>query len=227
MADNKKFLFDLNNFDIDLEAEKKKKPKEPTFSLKDMEEARSAAFEKGKAEGIQIAKDSLEQRTEILVQSIAQNITVLEQAESQRQAAATQDALILVYKTLKSLIPSLWDIIAEDDIKRFLTDFFSKTVSKGEFQLFVNPSMTDAIKPHAQNILSTIIVSSDDTLALNAARIEWAKGHAAFTPEETAAKILKMIEDHITEKSELLDESQKKPHNEENISDSEEAPHHE
>ena len=73
---NKKFLFDLNNFDTYFEEEQKKKPVEPTFSLQDMEDARVAAFEKGKAEGAQIAKDSIEQRTEILVQSLMSNRSV-------------------------------------------------------------------------------------------------------------------------------------------------------
>lgn len=221
---DKKFLFDLNNFDIDFEEEKKKKPKEPTFSLKDMEEARSAAFEKGKMEGEQVAKDSIEQRVEILVQSIAGNIATLETEEGKRHEKVTQDALVISYNTLKTLIPSLWDKIAEDDLKRFLSDFFSQSRAKSDFALFVHPSMVEAVTPYAQKIHSTIHVYGDEKLSPNASRIEWEQGGATFTPEQTADKIMNLIREQITDSSELLDESTKIQHNEEDKTNTEDVP---
>lgn len=224
---NKKFLFDLNNFDTYFEEEQKKKPVEPTFSLQDMEDARNAAFAKGKTEGAQIAKDSIEQRTEILVQSLISTISALEQKESTRNQKFEQDALVLAYKTLQTLIPALEDSIAIEDVKRFLSEFFLSAIPTSGFTLTVHSDMQDAITPHAQKLSSTISIETDDTLPPSSARIDWTQGHATWKPQIVTEKILSLISAHIDDpnalKAESLDESTKKPHNKENQTDADDS----
>lgn len=223
MSDNKKFLFDLNNFDVDYEEEKNKKPKEPTFNLQDMEDARKAAFEQGKAEGLQTAKDGIEQRTEILVQSLAKSITSLETHEKERQEQFTQDALVIAYKTLAQIVPQILETTRSDNIKQFLSEFFLQTASKRNFCLFVHPEMIESVEPHAQHISSNLEIQGDSTLSPTQARIEWTHGTATFSPESIADKILLLIKENISDptalEAELLDESEKNPHNEEDNTD--------
>ena len=184
-----------------------------------MEEARGAAFEKGKTEGAQIAKDSIEQRTEILVQSIAGNISTLERGEQARRDQYVQDALIIAYKTLQTLVPSLSNTLATEDINRFLKDFFKSTATQSGFQLTIHPDMEEAITPRAAVIHSDLKIVTDPKLAPTAATITWSEGHATWKPQAINDKILELIKTHISDpkslEAELLDESTKKTHNNE------------
>lgn len=217
MTDNgKKFLFDLNNFDEHFEAEKNKKPPEPTFSLHDMEEARTAAFEKGKQEGAQIAKDSIEQRTEILAQSLAANINGLEQSEQKRREHYTQDMLSIVHKALKTMMPSLYKTAIAQEIEDFLRDFFRQTAPRSNFVLHVHPDMINQITPLAQKIHTDLVIAGDSALSPTTARIEWPYGCAQWNPDDMMHRILDIIAQQVSDPSLLLDESAKNQHTEAN-----------
>lgn len=211
---NKKFLFDLHNFDeLSDEERRKKEPPAPTFSLQDMEEARNGAFEKGKHEGAQIAKDSMAQRTEILVQSIAGNLTLLESQENERLSTFEQDYFILVHKALSAVFPKLLEETATMELKNFMTGFFHETTANNGYSLYIHPDMVDAVTPHAKKMHPAISVYADEKLTPSAARIEWTKGTAIWNPEKMANEILDIIARHVNNPAELLDESGKNKHN--------------
>ena len=213
---NKKFLFDLHHFDKESEeAKKKKAPPAPSFSLQDMESARAEAFEKGKVEGTQQAKDSMTQRTEIVVQSIAGQLSVLDKQDHERIQHITDNSIVLIYKALAKAFPNLLTATSSDQIKLFLSDFFNETRVKSGFIVSVHPDMKDAISPYIEQFHQNITVQGDSSLTPNAAKIEWEKGTAHFDPDLLAQKLLDMIGENVTNKAELLDEPQKKPHNEE------------
>jgi hypothetical protein len=197
--ENKKYFFDLHNFDVDAEAEKKKakEPPEPTFSMKDMEQARNESYEKGKSDGMEAAKESIEKRTEVVVQSLAGQLQQLESQEQNRKYDYEQSSLVLVYKTLKKVFPSLFHETKEAEVQLFLQKFFQETQNKIGFNVTIH----------------------HDTMPPNAATITWAKGSAHYDPEEMAQKLLDIIMDKIDDKAELLDDSSKTPHNEDSIDD--------
>lgn len=213
---NKKYLFDLHNFDIDAEAEKKKDktPPEPTFSIKDMEQARMESYEKGKAEGIQTAKESIEQRTEVVVQTLAAQLQQLEAKESERKADYEQSSLILIFNALQKIFPSLFEITKENEIKTYLEHFFQEAQSKIGYEITVHPDLQAPLEKYTQTLHPNTILSTNPQMSPNAVTIDWEKGCAHYNPEDMAQKLLDIIMDKVKDKSELLDDSTKKTHNE-------------
>lgn len=217
---NKKFLFDLHNFDEDEEAKNRQEkkpaaPPPPTFSLDDMEMARKQAFEKGKEEGARIAKESIEQRTELLVQSLAQNFAVLDAQEEARNRRFVDDSVLIVYNALKASLPTLLAEAAESEIKAALAAFFaSSSRSATQYKVFVHADMQDAIAKYAPQLHPSLSIEIDNTLPVSGSRIEWASGLAEWSPEKTVAQILGIIRPFIKQGSEIVDDSTKKSHNE-------------
>jgi flagellar biosynthesis/type III secretory pathway protein FliH len=219
--ENKKYFFDLHNFDVDAEAEKKKakEPPEPTFSMKDMEQARNESYEKGKSDGMEAAKESIEKRTEVVVQSLAGQLQQLESQEQNRKYDYEQSSLVLVYKTLKKVFPSLFHETKEAEVQLFLQKFFQETQNKIGFNVTIHHDLKDSIQKHVETLHPNSELTTNDTMPPNAATITWAKGSAHYDPEEMAQKLLDIIMDKIDDKAELLDDSSKTPHNEDSIDD--------
>lgn len=217
---NKKYLFDLNNFDEDAEELKRKKePPVPTFSLEDMESARRQSFDKGKEEGARIAKESIEQRTEILVQSIAQNLTALDAQEEKRNTRFVDDSVLMVYKALQASLPALMHEAAENEIKQALATFFAASNRAAQYKLFIHPDMKDAIGKYVSMLHSNLTLETDASLPATGARVEWAAGGADWAPEKAGQAVLDIIRPFIKDKSELLDDSAKKTHNKDETPD--------
>lgn len=215
----KKFLFDLHDFQKEAEEEKErrknKNPPPPMFSLEDMESARQHAFEAGKQEGLQQAKDSIEQQTEIAVQSLTDAIKTLEEAEASRYDAYLNHSVAMAYKALKKALSPLLDVTREDQIKAALQTFFQDNTQKSDLTLFVHSSMVTAIEKHAKGLSPTMVVEKDDTLSAAQARIEWTNGIFEFKPDALVVQILQLFEKQLPDSEPSLDEQAKTQHNEE------------
>ena len=211
------FFNNLPDFEKEAEEEVRRRnmPKAPSFSLEDMEQARKDAFEKGREEGLQIAKDAIEQRTEILIHSLIDRIHDLEMAEDTRHAMAIDNSVSITYKAIEKLIPALLDKNKTALILHALDDFFRNHTNKHELTLFVHSSIQQAVEKHIQNLSKNIVIQTDNTMTDAQARMEWTNGSFEFKPDEMIAKILKIIEKHTDEPSESLDESAKTTHNDE------------
>ena len=213
-----KFFFDLHDFEKEATEEKDKRnnktPPPPSFSLEDMEEARAVAFEKGKAHGLDLAKDSIEQQTELMVQSLGVTIQKLEAAESARHTDFLNHSVAMTYKALEKMLPSILDNTKEDLMKASLAEFFTVNTVKSEMTLYVHSSMIPSIKKHASSLSNNLIVTSDDKLTTSQARIEWGDGAFEFKPDTLMEQILQTIKGRIVEDQQILDETQKKTHNE-------------
>jgi len=156
-----KHLFFNNLPDFEKEAEEEKRrakmPKSPSFSLEDMEEARKNSHDLGFEAGLQKAKESIEQDTEILVQSFIPQITILENEEIKRHDKAIENAINLSHKAIHNLLPKLLDAHGQNLIKESLKIFFEDHIPSGQLTLFVHSSMMDPIGKYAQ-ILSPKII---------------------------------------------------------------------
>ena len=226
MSDNnKKFFFDLHDFQKEADQEKEKRkakaPPPPSFSLEDMEAARHAALAKGKDEGIQMAKDSIEQQTELVVQSLADQIRTLETAEEQRYAAYLDQTVAISYKALEKILPGLLDVAKIDLMKQALNDFYMQTSTKGNLTLFIHPSMRDAMERHAKSLSATLSVEEDERMSPAQARIEWTNGAFEFTPDLLMEQILQTLQGRLSENDQILDDNQKNPHTDEENRDKE------
>ena len=179
-----------------------------------MEDARATSFEKGKIEGARIAREGIEQRTEMLVQGIAANMAQLELAEDARKQQFNDDSILLTYHALRAVFPDLLRQAAETEIKAALHRFMDQASTKTAFTLHVHPDMIEPLGKHVTAMHANMTVIAEPALPLSAARIEWEKGAAEWAPETIAGKILDHLRALLPAQPERLDGKAKKPHNE-------------
>src|SRR3569833_917135 len=97
----RKFLFDVNNFDIRTEEEA------PVFSGDQIEAARREAYEQGKRDGLTEAKGLREKHVAVLLGVIKQNFTALFAAENTRSGQYEAETLFLCRAVFNRLFPGL------------------------------------------------------------------------------------------------------------------------
>ncbi len=225
-----KFFNSLPDFEKEAEEEKRlrKMPKSPSFSLDDMEDARKAAYDKGHEKGLQSAKDSIEQQTEILVQSLTNRIHDLEQAEIERHETSIINSVTITEKAIKRLLPELLDQNAHGLIKESLSRFFADHTPKSALTLSVHPDMVKPIEKHAHSLSPTMIVKGNESLSTVQAKLEWTDGQYDFKPDQMVTNILEVIQKQLpNNKDDSLDDSSKTPHNDESNTKQQDSLDHE
>lgn len=222
------FFNALPDFEKEAEAEMRRRnaPKAPSFSLEDMEEARKSSFAKGREEGLQIAKDAIEQRTEVLIHSLVDRINDLEKAEDLRHTNAIDNSIAIAFKAVTKLMPKILNDYKKPLILDALDNFFTDHINKHTLTLYTHPSMQDAVGRHVKNLSPSITIETDDTMTDDQVRLEWKDGSFEFKPDAMVDKIIAILKGHLHENSESLDESTKKTHNNE-IDDNTKDSHHE
>ena len=210
-----KFFNNLPDFEKEAEEEKRirQMPKSPSFSLDDMEEARKASYDKGHAEGLQNAKDSIEQQTEILIQSLTNRIHDLEQGEDRRHDLAVTNAIAIAQKSIQHLLPDLIERSGQQLILESLQKFFSDNTPKSNLTLLVHPDMIDSIGKHAQNLSPSMTIKGDELLSTVQARLEWADGTYEFKPDIMVKDILAIVNQYLPKTDDLLDDLAQTTHN--------------
>lgn len=200
MAEKREHIFFNSLPDFEKEAEDHKRlakmPKAPSFSLEDMEDARKASYDKGHADGLQNAKDSIEQQTEILVQSLTARIHDLEQAEKERHDHAINNAIAIAQKSIQNLLPALLDNNGKSLILSALQEFFSDNTPKSDLTLFVHADMVKPLEKHVTQLSSTLNMKSDDALSITQARLEWVDGTFEFKPDAMVNQILETVKQY-------------------------------
>ncbi len=193
---------------------KARTPAEPTFSLEDMEQARKEAFNKGHADGLETAKESIEQKTEILVQSVIKNVHALENQEIIRQQDYINNAISIAYKASEKILHNLLGDQKETLLKNALNDFMHDHTPETTLTLFVHPTLEKPIQKHIKTLSPTITLKGDDNLDETQSRMEWVDGTFEFTPDKMVQSILDAIHGKINEGQPVVDETQKIDHNE-------------
>ena len=224
MSDKRKQVFynSLPDFDIQAEEEKRLRaePKKPTFSLEDMEDARKSSYDKGHADGLQIAKDSIEQKTEILVQSIIDKVRDLEKEEKTREERSIENSIAIASKSLHRLLPAIISDQKKILIQNALTDFFKDHIHRHNLTLFTHPDMIKPVEKYIAMLSADVLLQPDEKLSPTQLKLSWVDGSFEFKPDQMVDDILKIIGDHVPEPSQTLDDSTKNTHTEDdNITD--------
>jgi flagellar biosynthesis/type III secretory pathway protein FliH len=168
-------------------------PVAPSFSLEDMEQARKESFDKGQEKGLQMAKDAIEQKTEILVQSMIDNIQIFEKNEIVRQADYIDNAVSIAYRATRKLLKTVLDAEKDTLIKRAIHDFMDDHTSKTALTLYVHPSMVQSVEKYTAMMSSTMVVNGDTALQDTQCRMEWVDGTFEFKPEAMVEQILTVM----------------------------------
>lgn len=209
---NNKFLFDLNNFDIDnidepeiIEEEIEIEPPPPTFSQEEMEAAKTIAHTKGVNQGHVEEKQEREQKIAEILKDISDNFSSLFAAETYREKQYEEEALKLGLEIISILAPSLNDRLGHEALKSSMKNVLKRQTKQTKIKIEVSPEFASDITEYIDNIwldkdsapLCKVVANSD--LEKGACQIHWTDGGMIRDPKKTASDIKEAIEALLVE----------------------------
>lgn len=201
MQGNKKFLFDLHNFDEpDAPAEE---DLIPTFSEEELEAARQEGYEQGKTDGIAQEKGSREQQVAALLGQVRQSFHTLVTSESYREQQYEEESLRLMHAALKALFPALNARLGLQEMETMMERVIQSQKGQTKVIIKVPADIRDDVEQALQTGVSEFehsekyIVQGDDTLQEGSCTIAWSDGGAVRDAQ-------KLIETMILEVDRLL-----------------------
>jgi flagellar assembly protein FliH len=205
----RKFLFDVNNFDIRTEEEP------PVFSGDQVEGARRDAYEQGKQDGLAEAKGLREKHVADLLGAIKQNFTALFAAETKRAGQYEAETLFLARAVFGRLFPGLNEKHGLDEVIRAITAVLEGQRARPEIVIEVHPDFTDAIREHFGRTMKSLhegicTVDGNADLGPGDCRLRWEDGGAARSATRLCAQIGRIFDQSLADKALLRDNSESK-----------------
>lgn len=224
-AAEEKFFFNMNNFDddsIEDDGAQEEPPPPPIFNEAELEAAKKAAFEEGRAQAQQEAQDSRSQAVANALGQISNAAAQLFAAEDQREKLYEREAVALCLSVFQKLFPTFGEIHGFEEMKTQLERILQSHEGKGQISISVHPDYVEGIqafmgKLAEKNEAFAFQVSGDDTLANGCVRLSWNDGGALRDTHGMAQQ----IEDALQE---LLAGGPVKGHDKEDSLDQEEPP---
>lgn len=214
--DLRKFLFDVHNFDepeeddIVEEEEEDLPPPPPSFSEEELEAARIAAYDKGKADGMAEALNSIEMQIAETLGIIRENFNIIFDAEDRRNHIFEKEAVQLSSALITHVFPILNEAYGLEGVKKTITDALDIMREQPELVIDAPPAYAEAIQLHLDGILrieDTIrcTVRGNDTLETGECRITWHNGMAIRDPKALIKEIQEKIEHLLADRAKLTD----------------------
>ncbi|MEM6811222.1 MAG: FliH/SctL family protein [Pseudomonadota bacterium] len=207
MEHNKKFLFDLNNFDdpneveeVIIEEEIEVEPPPPTFSEDEMEAAKAIAESKGRQAGIEEEKSKRAEYVAQLVQKMTENFETLFAAESYREKQYEEDSVRLASELIDQLSPVFVERFGSTELKKTLKSVLSRLSNQKEIRIEVHPDDTADIDQFLENMWDDqdnaprYKVISNADMQIGGCEMTWADGGMVRNPQEIAVKMKEEIE---------------------------------
>ena len=233
---NKKFLFDINNFDEpeevieDIEEEEEDlPPPPPSFSEEELDAAKAIAQETGKRRGIEEEKNSREQRVADILENIANNFSTVFANEIYRERQYEEEALKLALQIINSLAPSLQNRLGKEALRDVLLKVLKNQSGQSEIKIEVHPdaasdidTLITRIWPDPEDSPRYKVVANSD-LTVGACAISWQDGGMIRNPEQSAHDIKEALEKLLVEQVMSKDNSELTPTSNNAIKESEET----
>lgn len=201
MQGNKKFLFDLHNFDEpDAPAEE---DLIPTFSEEELEAARQEGYEQGKTDGIAQEKASREQQVAALLGQVRQSFQIMVTSESLREQQYEEESLRLMHAALRALFPALNARLGLQEMEAMMERVIQSQKNQAKIVIKVPTDIRDDVEQALSAGVGEFeqsgkyIVLGDETLQEGSCAIEWSDGGAVRDAQ-------KLIETMIIEVDRLL-----------------------
>lgn len=191
-AADEKFLFHMNNFDEGLLEDEG--PPAPVFSEAELEQAKSVAYEKGRAEALQESKTSRAQAVAETLEKIAAAGNNLFGQEKQREMHFQQDALALCLGALRRVFPIYNKHHGFGEIQAQIESILQSHNGKSALQIHVAEDYVEGIEGFVAKIVEkndalSFKVIGDDTLHDGAVQMSWADGGAVRDTTKMAEQI--------------------------------------
>ncbi len=205
----RRFLFDLNNFDDEEEygPDGRKKdspasedlPPPPTFSQADLESASNSAYQKGREDGISEAKSAREEIVSNLLASLLQNLELFHAQEKERGALYEREALKLSAALFKILFPALNARHGFAELQSCLSDVLADPLQQQQIRIALHPDYTKDIETLTSTLPATIgaipdlDIHGNPDLGPGDIEISWSDGGMIRHADDLAEEILKRL----------------------------------
>lgn len=212
----KKYLFDANFFDQDdalipPEEEMEESleeapvfvqtpPPPPTYSQAEMDQAKAAKFEEGKAEGMKSAEDSVTRQVLATLQSLQSQILNLTQDEQGRQERFEHDSFSLALDILKQTFPMLNEKLGQDIVKDKLQTILSGETRIQALKVITSTAMKAPLEEHFSTQESAqVTIESCEAIADLDCRVEWESGGVVIDRSSLIDKTLEIMQQLLEE----------------------------
>lgn len=201
----KKFLFDVNIFDEPAEEiipETPPPPPPPTFSEKELEAAKSMAFEKGRQQGVQESLQSREHHLVALVDKISQDMSSLFASELGREKRYEAEAIALTLATFEKLFPLYAAHKGFDELKAVMTDILRHQEGQAEILVEIAPSQKEGVAGHIGKIQgfsgkTAFQITENESLQEGQCKLSWTHGGALYNSGAIAEEIRRILEEAL------------------------------
>lgn len=200
MSDNaKKFFFDNNDFDEEAIARKKAALKNapPTYTVEQLEAAKTDAYNAGVREGKTEALGAIEKQTADVTGQILAQIRLLVAGENERTAVFSDQSALLAAQIIARVFPSFARQAGEDEIISFVSQSVSSGLHSGEVFIRLNPERLAPVLARAErddelaDLLKTgkLHLTADKTLGQNECTARWKQGGASWSADRIFTNI--------------------------------------
>lgn len=204
-----KFLFDQNIFDEPEQEEEviEAPPPPPVFSEEELETVRHTTYEKayacGKQDGITQETSSREQTIAHILQTIADEATLLFSAEHERDRLFEKEVISTTLAIFEKLFPLYSKSKGSEEMANAIGNVLRKQEDQSIITIDVHPDMVESIQEHISKVNlrayseKRFEVLGKEDLSLQSCRMYWKDGGAARNIEALADEIRDILKDTL------------------------------
>ena len=216
----KKFLFDLHNFDEGHKEEAEEDlppppPPPPTFSEEELAAARAEGRAQGKREGLAEAAASREKHVAALLEKISQDFMILFSAEEDRNAIYEREAVSLAQSIFRQIFPTINRAGGLAEVENMILEVFKSHKGIGQIIIETHPDYVDSINALVESKWNnkagtgSFAVLGNQSLGPSDCKIAWKDGGALRNADILAEKIHKLLEQTLADRSLLRDNEER------------------
>lgn len=196
----RKFLFDVNNFDLPEvpEVDPDAPPPPPVFSLEEMQQSQEEGFNQGRLTGLEEAAASRAQYISTQMEKIAHDMTGVILAEKMRENTYESEVLGLCEAIFAKAFPALNKIYGQSEILSIIRNVISTQQDKSKLIIDVPAGEKDEILAELSKMqdfdAEKVELRDTPDLQRGSCRIGWQNGGALRDHQAIADAILNELQ---------------------------------
>lgn len=197
----KKFLFNMHNFDDDFEEEapEEEVPPPPVFSEQELEGAKKQAYAQGKKEGISETEQSETRQIGRTLEHLSSRVQTLFESESQRERTFEKEVIALTLEIFQKLFPIYNENAGFAELAQCISETLKKQEGQKNILIQVCPAELEGIKQHLSQMKFLgrdygFSVEGEESLSPGACKISWADGGALRDLQAVSGEIQSLMQ---------------------------------
>lgn len=202
-----KYFFDMHIFDEEDgagTAGKEDAPPEPVYSRKDLEKAKTQAFEEGKQAGIREIQSAQERKIADILQDISQSLDRLIEAEHEREYRFERESIALSLAVFKQAFPLYDQHHGFEELKEALENTLKTQRNASEIIIEASAEIAGKLEKTLDKTARAgadklYTVRQNKSLSDHAFSVSWPHGGALYDKAAMARKIEELISQALAE----------------------------